>query len=808
MNNFKFLILIQIFILFSGNLSYSQSQEELAFATNYQTNTPLFRAQHTHATLCDSLIDLYLKVDYNQHYVKWHKTKTIRIKVLNQQIGGNLSAHYFSYYNIPLDQNGFPSTGTTEPGHNQNGSSGVFNWPRDKPFFFELEFYKLSAPYNIITSSKTVNIEVSFISESNVVTSTNVITLNLKKEKGIVDVTDHLAEMLEGFNAQTDTAMMTYFCGKKISQIELLAYFQDFLGFTPEQMCEAIKIHDLSSSNYYNNTMLYTTNLTTHIQTILLCTFLELWQNGLRGGEEHNCLCKTIRTKADAANIVGTLNTYDDQCKNYEYKSFVKNWEGDWDGDDDDLMMLSGQLGAAKSTIFYINYDGCDDSPNTDGLRSPFKGYGEITFRSVCVNPATIKPEKDKCKGCTKNIELKYKYESTGEAIAKDKGVACWGGSSGYVTAEDFAAVIVNGSIVDTAGFKLLVECEVDGEWDIDTLLNKGLELFNVVKSVNTVETAVTAALAVSNVLKNVLKGGCGEIKQAYASFENNPSASNYILEPGETFNVKLFSEAIFKGRAKSSAWGHALIKSDYLLSAIVSSIPDSLGTVPEYCECEKIASYTWGSLESFTPPANRPRDNDNTDRQPNFDEMFQNPPMGDATIKQILGGFIGTAGEWGDKFETVPGGCCAVVIPCHADCVYILGCGDDDGRILNNSDLQIIETKNILSNDIVESQPIVIDTTQFKVSAKRIKESIKIYPNPADNNIIILIDKNTNDSFVESIEIYNSLGQLITKEKINDSNSSLVKDIDISSYSIGTYYVKVIYNNQVFVMSRFIKSN
>lgn len=56
--------------------------------------------------------------------------------------------------------------------------------------------------------------------------------------------------------------------------------------------------------------------------------------------------------------------------------------------------------------------------------------------------------------------------------------------------------------------------------------------------------------------------------------------------------------------------------------------------------------------------------------------------------------------------------------------------------------------------------------------------------------------------------EIYNSLGQLITKEKINDSNSSLVKDIDISSYSIGTYYVKVIYNNQVFVMSRFIKSN
>lgn len=50
--------------------------------------------------------------------------------------------------------------------------------------------------------------------------------------------------------------------------------------------------------------MLYTTNLTTHIQTILLCTFLELWQNGLRGGEEHNCLCKTIRTKADAAKSV------------------------------------------------------------------------------------------------------------------------------------------------------------------------------------------------------------------------------------------------------------------------------------------------------------------------------------------------------------------------------------------------------------------------------------------------------------------------------------------------------------------------
>lgn len=44
---------------------------------------------------------------------------------------------------------------------------------------------------------------------------------------------------------------------------------------------------------------------------------------------------------------------------------------------------------------------------------------------------------------------------------------------------------------------------------------------------------------------------------------------------------LSFFLKTIFKGRAKSSAWGHALIKSDYLLSAIVSSIPDSLGKFP-----------------------------------------------------------------------------------------------------------------------------------------------------------------------------------------------------------------------------------
>lgn len=144
MNNFKFLILIQIFILFSGNLSYSQSQEELAFATNYQTNTPLFRAQHTHATLCDSLIDLYLKVDYNQHYVKWHKTKTIRIKVLNQQIGGNLSAHYFSYYNIPLDQMAFLALA---PLNQVTTKMDLLEYliGQGINLSFELEFYKLSA---------------------------------------------------------------------------------------------------------------------------------------------------------------------------------------------------------------------------------------------------------------------------------------------------------------------------------------------------------------------------------------------------------------------------------------------------------------------------------------------------------------------------------------------------------------------------------------------------------------------------------------------------------------------------------------
>ena len=89
---------------------------------------------------------------------------------------------------------------------------------------------------------------------------------------------------------------------------------------------------------------------------------------------------------------------------------------------------------------------------------------------------------------------------------------------------------------------------------------------------------------------------------------------------------------------------------------------------------------------------------------------------------------------------------------------------------------------------------PIVTNTVSTTVTAlgiaeNEVSDSVKIYPNPANNSLSISL--NQNDA-IKLVTINNMIGQ---KVKVISADIDLSK-IDISTLSAGTYFIKVETNN------------
>jgi hypothetical protein len=74
------------------------------------------------------------------------------------------------------------------------------------------------------------------------------------------------------------------------------------------------------------------------------------------------------------------------------------------------------------------------------------------------------------------------------------------------------------------------------------------------------------------------------------------------------------------------------------------------------------------------------------------------------------------------------------------------------------------------------------------KIINKTEKYQANVYPNPATDNISILINNPVGNSL---IQIYDALGQLMEQREIAE-NSNLITDINISQYANGMYYISI----------------
>lgn len=228
----------------------------------------------------------------------------------------------------------------------------------------EVEFFNLNSVDNQIPFT------ILAFNSKNEKLFQNQIYVNTRKEKGIVDVSDKLDKQLDGF-VGSKSSLITYFCGKEISKVELLAFFQDFLQLSPETICELIAIHNQVLGTPFENWQSLDDG--SILATILTCYLLEVYQNkitggngGSTGGDGNECACNLIRTKSSALNV-GTLSQTTnptEDCEFYQPRTIGKNYDPDGADGDDDLILSYGRFGAAKAATVELFYDGSDDSPD------------------------------------------------------------------------------------------------------------------------------------------------------------------------------------------------------------------------------------------------------------------------------------------------------------------------------------------------------------------------------------------------------------------------------------------------------------
>jgi hypothetical protein len=78
-------------------------------------------------------------------------------------------------------------------------------------------------------------------------------------------------------------------------------------------------------------------------------------------------------------------------------------------------------------------------------------------------------------------------------------------------------------------------------------------------------------------------------------------------------------------------------------------------------------------------------------------------------------------------------------------------------------------------------------------IATTDLKNRIDVYPNPASNQVTVKLGRECNAC---SLEIVNSLGQVLRSEKL----TSLTTTLDLSSFPNGVYYLKVKNNDRQYV--------
>lgn len=145
---------------------------------------------------------------------------------------------------------------------------------------------------------------------------------------------------------------------------------------------------------------------------------------------------------------------------------------------------------------------------------------------------------------------------------------------------------------------------------------------------------------------------------------------------------------------------------------------------------------------------------------------------------------------------------------------LYIVGmytpeCGCYDRGFTYQLTLNSRAKSSAQSGLTLEQEEEIIDAilNGVKVKDKKVDETIQnssnkasIYPNPVKDSFTITLKEDK----ISAVEITNLSGKVLSTQKLNGTNSTM--SIDISKYSVGIYFVKVLGNSNEVYSMKFIK--
>ncbi len=603
-------------------------------------------------------------------------------------------------------------------------------------------------------------------------------------DEDVINVSDELADILEG-HKDSKTFLTTYFCGKKVSQLEILSFFDDFYDFSDEEICEMIA--------KYNSIMGSFTDVVDFSDPSTmdkLCTVFTEWLEIARyggSGPRSVCNCKLIQTTSSAISI-GTGNedwpASGEDCINYEGETYAKNRDNT-EGDSD-IVFSYGRLGAAMAGTLEILTDGNDDLDEPFQTNMP-RGYSAIAYQSVC-DPITQAVTWDDC-NCRKQITVTYGYYSDLEVEAKTWTNIFQEESAEIKVSDWYAVMIENGDDeIELMGGDmgtLQTKCEAEEDSAVDHILENAdsiaIKIAKALGKSTTIGAIVTAAEAIIELAEvTIFKDGCGTVKHI-ESINDHGTENVYFLNPGDKFKATMVSGAKFVGQTMYSARASAAVNSAFYLTGVLQNAPVN-DTIPDYCSCEAIATYTVGTLEGMTPyDVAEEVEWDENDSEIKWDEIFDAGPLNLFDMQYIVGTFIGHFGDWGDAFEK--SGCCVVVIPCHSDCVAVTGCDDIHPMTGTDNNLPItidldktIEAVN--KQDTAKRIEHILKNEDFTRELQMDRLDFKVYPNPSEygNEVVLEVPY---DISIRQIRIYDiNAKQIYSSNNVLDINMYILEEL------------------------------
>lgn len=602
--------------------------------------------------------------------------------------------------------------------------------------------------------------------------------------------------------------VFTYFCGKRISKVVLLSFFQDFLSLSPADICEFKALFELRQLGYRSTETVEWTQE--------YCTLLEdYWDSyvnrGGGGGDSTDCQCKVINSRVFVDHSVGNatgsaLENCPDVSVQSRYKLYAESspYGTHTHSKDNWAIQASSHMGAAKAMYSVSShYTGADDVQGT----APWKTHdlpnselrSGVQFSMKCYNPYNAAIDTS-CE-CEKDVLMSAQYASRvdGRAGTQGNGISAGNGQVRSCM-EDFVFLTLftreGGDMLQGNAASTCVSCR--SEDNTSFLTDLGTLAAGITEVVPTVVD--TGGFDISNIAAYF--NAANTVVELFSDILINPPCDQlvdtpyvlidtshfYTLTPQKDYVAYVISSRISSRvqMGNDEAFHELRLVSDYYLAAGLESRGDST------CCNEKAGGYTIGHLGESIYPWTASVDG----RDMTFDghEMYINNPFQTTGIlierpdlfvepnnprspntlarlqRDVAQFFTLIDGDFlKDVFGLDCGPGCAADMDCYYNCGYYRDCtNDEDERVANTSSDHLRNGEDALTSGADAKTP---ENSPFRAYVPT--ADVLVFPNPSNTDEKVVVEVNSSD--YESLHVLSSSGQLLFSKNLGEERQQVI---------------------------------